>query len=289
LKESIDDFQLVYYLLLAQRRNFHFQKCLKLFLLVFKVNAHQQFLDGFRTDFGFKIIVQFISNFIIFVYIYQFHLFIGAVSGIDNDVRFVIKNSFQIFNSHIQKYPDFTGSTFNEPNMRDRNGQFNMPHSGATHARRSYQNTTTVTDRILEAFLLIFTASAFVISFGTEDAFTKQTVFFRFKSTIIQSIRLCYFSVAPFIANNIRRSKLYSYPIIGLSAVFFMIVFHASLLLHFIFTQELNVKSQGFELADKDIKAFRNTRRRWIFSAGNSFESIVTSVHIVRFNSQHFF
>jgi hypothetical protein len=77
------------------------------------------------------------------------------------------------------RVPILLGALFTNQNVSDRNGEINMPHAGTANPGGCHQNTAAITNSILEAFFLILTASAFVVPFRAEDAFTEQANLFR--------------------------------------------------------------------------------------------------------------
>jgi len=88
-----------------------------------------------------------------------------------------------------------------------------MSHTGTSYSGCSYFYTASVTNRILESFLFVFSTTTFIIFFRPKDPFTKKTAFFRFKSSVVKCVWLYYFAIRPF-SDYIRRCNLDLYFIV---------------------------------------------------------------------------
>ncbi len=74
--------------------------------------------------------------------------------------------------------------------MRDRCGQFNMPHPLTANLGQSDLNAAFLTDNAPVLHPLIFTAQTFIIADRAKDAGTKQAVFLWLEGTIVDGFRL---------------------------------------------------------------------------------------------------
>ena len=75
--------------------------------------------------------------------------------------------------------------TLEEPNVRNRNRQFNMPHAFTTNARQRYFYSATIANHAFMFDALVFAASTFPVLGRTKNTLTKQTAFLRFKGPIV--------------------------------------------------------------------------------------------------------
>jgi hypothetical protein len=74
--------------------------------------------------------------------------------------------------------------------MRDRRGQFNMPHPFATDLRKCDLDTALLTDDSAILHALVLAAQALVILDGTENTGTEQTIAFRLERAVVNRLRL---------------------------------------------------------------------------------------------------
>ncbi|CRH93011.1 Uncharacterised protein [Chlamydia trachomatis] len=117
------------------------------------------------------------------------------------DVRYhvcsEINNLFKVFWCHIKQVTQTGGHTLEIPNMGNGRCEFNVPHALTAHFRAGHFHATAFAYDSLVARALILAASALPISGWTKNLFTKQTIFFRLKSTIVDRLRLRHCAVAP--------------------------------------------------------------------------------------------
>ena len=156
-----------------------------------QINGRQHFLDGFRAHAGFKaVIAVFVFRIAEFFFRQDGPLFQRGTAGIYHDVVFIVNHAFQMAGCHVQHKANAAGHAFVKPDMGNRNGQFNMAHSFAAHARVGYFHAAAVAGDALMLDALVLAAGAFHVSGGPEDAFAEQAAFFRLERAVVDGFRV---------------------------------------------------------------------------------------------------
>ena len=93
--------------------------------------------------------------------------------------------------------PRRDGHALEKPDVRNRHGQFNVPHAFAADAGQGDFNAATVADdaAVLDAFILA--AGAFPVLDGAENALAKQAAFFRLEGAVIDGFGVFDFALGP--------------------------------------------------------------------------------------------
>ena len=81
--------------------------------------------------------------------------------------------------------------------MGDRSCELDMSHTLAAHAGLRDLDAAAVTDDALISDLLVFAAMAFPVFGRSENLFAEKAVPLRLESPVIDSLRLCHFTVGP--------------------------------------------------------------------------------------------
>ena len=92
------------------------------------------------------------------------------------------------------------------PDVAHGTGQFDMSHPFTPDAGLGHFDAAFIANDALVAYSLVFTAETFVVLGGAEYSFAEQTVSFRFKSPVVDSLGLGYFTVRPAL-DLFRRSQ----------------------------------------------------------------------------------
>src|ERR1700755_1515098 len=90
--------------------------------------------------------------------------------------------------------------------MYNRNHQLNVAHTLTTYFLLCYFHTATVAHNTFITNALVLSAGTLVILNRTKNAFAEQTITLGFVSTVVNSFRFQYFTIATF-QNGIRRSQ----------------------------------------------------------------------------------
>src|SRR6185312_11805340 len=98
---------------------------------------------------------------------------------------------------HVEDEADAGRHALEEPDMANRHGQLDMAHALAAHAGKRHFHAATIANdaTVLDAF--IFSAGAFPVLHGTEDAFAEQSAFFRLERAVIDRLRVFNFTLGP--------------------------------------------------------------------------------------------
>ena len=105
-----------------------------------------------------------------------------------------VNHLFQAAGLHCQQVAQATGHRFEEPDVHDGRGQFDMPHPLTANSRMSYFNAAAVANHSLIFHAPVFTTSTFPVLLRTKNPLAKQSVFFRPKGSIINCFWFFYFS-----------------------------------------------------------------------------------------------
>ncbi len=134
----------------------------------------QGFAHGFGTHLGDKGVrsVGF-DRFFPVVFAQQLMLLERGRTGIDHHVIFVVNNALEIASRHVQDQTDAGRHALEEPNVRDRHGQFDMPHAFATNAGKRHFHTATIAHHPAVFDPLILAARTFPILHRPENALTE--------------------------------------------------------------------------------------------------------------------
>ena len=73
-----------------------------------------------------------------------------------------------------------------------------MTHAFSADLGAGNFNAAAIADHAFIAYSFIFSAVAFPVLGGAEDAFAEETVSFRFQRPIVDGFRFFYFTVGPF-------------------------------------------------------------------------------------------
>lgn len=161
------------------------------------LRAHADF-EGIAAEFFFfETELTFGEEFL------RFHI---GIAGIKDNVRGEVKNALQSAGRHIEQKPHAGGDTFEVPDMRDGCGEFDMAHAFSANFSASDFDAAAVADSAFIADAFIFTAMAFPIASGTENAFAEEAVAFGLEGAIVDSFGLFNFAVRPF-ANFLWRGE----------------------------------------------------------------------------------
>ena len=128
------------------------------------------------------------------------------VARINHEVILVINHAFQMARRHVQRQADARGHALEEPDMARRHGQLDVAHAFAAHARKRHLDAATVADDAAMLDALVFSAGAFPVLDGTENAFAEQAAFFRLERAVVDGLGILDFTLAP-RADGVRRRE----------------------------------------------------------------------------------
>ena len=116
---------------------------------------------------------------------------------IDDDIIFVVNHALELTRAHIEHQPNARGHAFVKPDVRNRNGQLDVAHAFAPHARQGDFHAAAVTDHALVLDALVFSARTFPVPGRSKDTFAEKAALFRFKRAVINCLRVFDFAFAP--------------------------------------------------------------------------------------------
>ena len=157
----------------------------------------------FRDEGVFSV---FLLRLRVFVFGKQLLRFERRLSGIDDQVLFIIDDGFELARRHVEQQPEAGRHRLEEPNVRNGNGELNVPHAAAAFPRDRDLDAAAVADHafVLDAF--VFAAGAFVVAHGTENPLTEKPARLRLERAVIDRLRIFDFSVRP-LADHVGRSE----------------------------------------------------------------------------------
>ena len=120
-----------------------------------------------------RIRTEFFNRILIFVFADDIILFQVRQPRFNNDVCIIRNNLFQFFLGQIVKQGRNLAFA-QEPGVRHRHGQFDMPHAFTTNGRRTDFDPATFADNATEFDSFIFSAGTFIILDRAENLLTEQ-------------------------------------------------------------------------------------------------------------------
>ena len=145
-----------------------------LIALGLEVDAHQHVLQGFGTDFrGERIRTEFVLRVIELVVRQQLTHAQRRQARLDDHIVFEVEDALQLFQGHVKQQTNSAWQRLQEPNMRDRGRQLDVPHALAPDLRQGDFNPTLLANDSAILHPLILTAQAFVILNRAENTRTE--------------------------------------------------------------------------------------------------------------------
>src|SRR5690625_2287503 len=193
--KALDDFQTLRNLFLNLFRARHPKNLLQLGDQWLELHLCKNIANRFRAHFGYEcIIAVLVQSLAIFLFGQELLLLKRRPARIDDHVVLVVNDPFQTPGSHIENQTDPARHTLQEPDVRNRNGELNVPHPFTADTRNRYLNSTAVTNDILVFDPLVFSAGAFVIPDRPENPLTEKSSRLRLKGAIIDGFRILDFT-----------------------------------------------------------------------------------------------
>src|SRR5690606_15707697 len=122
---------------------------------------------------------------------------IHLLAGVRNDVRRVVDDLLQVTQRHAEQVAHLARQRLEEPDVRDRHGQLDVPHALAAHLRQRDLDAALVADVAAETNALELPAVAFPVLDRTEDALAEEPVTLRLERPVVDGLRLRHLAVAP--------------------------------------------------------------------------------------------
>ncbi|MPM81707.1 hypothetical protein SDC9_128764 [bioreactor metagenome] len=120
------------------------------------------------------------------------------MTGVDDHVRAKVKHLLQRARAHVQQHLHAAGNALEVPDVRNRNGQFNVAHALAAHLCAGDFHAALFADNALVTAALVTSAVAFPVLRRPEDALAEQAVLFGFERAVVDRFRLFDLAMRPF-------------------------------------------------------------------------------------------
>src|ERR1019366_7216418 len=98
---------------------------------------------------------------------------------------------------HVHDQAQPARHALEEPDVRHRNGQLDVPHALAADARQRHFHAATVADHALVLDPFVLPARAFPILGRTENAFAEESALLGFEGAIVDRLGILDFALAP--------------------------------------------------------------------------------------------
>ena len=164
---------------------------------VFDVEGTQQFAHAFCTHFRFEFFAVFVQVFVIVFFGQQLTALQRSQTRIGYHKSFKVQNAFDVTQSHVQNHAQTRWQWFQEPDVRYRWSQFDVPHALTTHFRQCHFHATFFAGHAFEFQTLVFTAQTFIVFDWAKNFGTEQTIAFRFERTVVDGFRFFNFAIRP--------------------------------------------------------------------------------------------
>src|SRR4029078_6371457 len=134
----------------------------------------------------------------------------GLRARLDVDVRDdrvrEIEHLLELARRDVEQVADAARDALEEPDVRDRSGEVDMPHPLSPHLLARDLHAAALADDALVPDALVLAAIALPVLRRTEDALAEQAVAFRLERPVVDRLRLGYLAGRP-IADLLARRK----------------------------------------------------------------------------------
>jgi hypothetical protein len=175
-------------------------------LELFELKSLQQLADRFRADHGGEtVLAVFVLRLQVLVFRQQLTVLERGQTRLENDVVFEIQDALEILQRHVEQKADTGRQRLQEPDVRNRRGQFDMAHTLAPDPRQRHFDRALLADDALVLHPLVLAAQALVVLDRPEDAGAEQAVALRLEGAVVDGLRLLDFAVGP--GQNLLRGR----------------------------------------------------------------------------------
>src|SRR5262245_14832292 len=119
------------------------------------------------------------------------------ILDLDDDERFEVENLLEVAKRDVEQVSDAAGQPLEEPHMRDRRGQLDMPHPLATDLRLRHLDAALVADDAAVFHPLELSAETLPVDHGAEDLRAEESVPLGLECAVIDGLRLRHLAVRP--------------------------------------------------------------------------------------------
>src|SRR6185437_2663445 len=107
---------------------------------------------------------------------------------LNDHIALEIENPLELLQLHVEQQADAARQRLQEPDVRDRSGQFDMAHALTADFRDGDLDAAFLADDSLVLHALVLAAQAFVILDRSEDASAEEAVTLRFKRAVVDRL-----------------------------------------------------------------------------------------------------
>jgi hypothetical protein len=165
--------------------------------LFFEIHLGEDVADAFGAHLGDEGLAVLVEHFVVFFLGEGLAFAEGGVTGVDHDVLLVVQHAFQFLGRHVQHGGHAARGALEEPEVRNRHGQFDVAHALAADASQRHFDAAAVADDILVLDALVLAAGAFPVLGRAEDALAEQAALFGLEGPVVDGLRVLHLSVAP--------------------------------------------------------------------------------------------
>ena len=166
--------------------------------LILEVDGREHVADRLGADAGAECVVaMFVEHGDILILGEQLVLLQLRQPRLDDHVILEIENALHFLERHVEQRGDARRQRFQEPDMRHRRGQFDMPHALAPHPGLDDLDAALLADDAAVLHALVFAAQALIILDGAEDFRAEQPVALRLESPVVDRFRLPHLAERP--------------------------------------------------------------------------------------------
>src|SRR5450631_3306306 len=167
-------------------------------LELLELESLEQLTDGFCPDHGGEgILAVFVLRLQVLVFRQQLAVLQRGQAGLEHDIVFEIQNPLEILQRHVEQKADTRRQRLQEPDMRDRGGQFDMTHALAPDPRQRHFNRALFADDALVLHPLVLAAQALIVLDRPEDARAEQAVALGLEGAVVDGLGLLDLAVRP--------------------------------------------------------------------------------------------
>ena len=118
-------------------------------------------------------------------------------AGLDDYVGLEVENGFEVTERDVEDVADAARQTLEEPDVRAGRRELDVAKAFATNFGQRDFNAALVADDAAVLHALVLAAEALPVGDRTKDASAEQAIAFRLEGTVVDRLRLGYFTVRP--------------------------------------------------------------------------------------------
>ncbi len=176
------------------------------FDLFVDVDCAQQFTHAFRAHLGTEFVAVFFNLVVVILFRHDLPRFQRRHARFDHHVRFEIQHAFDVAQRHVEHHAQTRRQRLQEPDVRNRRGQFNVAHPFATHLGERHFDAALFADHATVLQALVLAAQALVVLDRAKNLGAEQTIAFRLEGPVVDGFRLLHFAEGP-RADLVRRGQ----------------------------------------------------------------------------------